>query len=235
MGHNLLYAISKCRRGCDEMQARTSVGSKTGLLDTIAKVISKVTNPFGLSVLLFLLVAWAESNSLPALVSWIAIILLFLVVLPLAYVHIRTSANRGKSRWIKDPITFFRQRQRDICIVGVASVLPCIILLIFLKAPSLLIASFVLMLAISLGVALVHKLYKASHHLAVVTGLVVIVVALTWEHPIFPVLAAIPVVGWARYSLRQHSPGQLAAGFGLAVVIGVPILYSFGLLRNLVM
>jgi len=219
------------------MQARTSVGSKADLLDTIAKVISKVTNPFGLSVLLFLLVAWAESDSLPALLIWIVIILLFFVVLPLAYVHIRTSATGGKnirSIRIEDPVTFFRQRQRDICIVGVSSVVPCIILLIFLKAPSILITSFVLIFAISLGVALVHKLYKASHHLAVVTGLV-IVVALTWEHTLFPVLAAIPMVGWARYSLRQHSLGQLAAGFGLAVVIGVPILYSLGLLRNVVM
>ena len=52
---------------------------------------------------------------------------------------------------------------------------------------------------------------------------------------LFPVLAAIPLVGWARYSLGQHSPRQLAAGFGLAVVIAVPILYSLGLLRNVVM
>lgn len=29
------------------MQTRTSVGSKSGLLGSIAKVISKVTNPFG--------------------------------------------------------------------------------------------------------------------------------------------------------------------------------------------
>jgi hypothetical protein len=58
---------------------------------------------------------------------------------------------------VEDPIIFFRQRQGDIYIVGVSSVLPCITLLIFLKAPSPLIASIVLLLAISLGVALVHK------------------------------------------------------------------------------
>jgi len=198
---------------------------------TTAKVISRVMNPFALSVVVLLLAAYAESSNLQALLIWGLIILLFIVALPLAYVYMRTS---GGAKRIEDLLAFFRQHRRDICIVGIISGLPFVLLLVFLKAPSLLVAALVALLATSLAVALVNRFYRASYHLALVTT-VVIVAVLIWGQTFPSVLAAIPLVGWARYSLQQHSPSQLAAGFGLSVVIGAATLYSFGLLGSVVM
>ena len=121
-------------------------------------------------------------------------------------------------------------------VLGIVSALPCILLLIFLEAPSLLVATLVALLGTSLAVGLVNVFYRASYHLALVTTLVIVAV-LIWGHtfPSISVLVAIPLVGWARYSLRQHSPSQLAAGFGLSVVVGTATLYSFGLLGSFVL
>jgi len=206
------------------MQLETSARSKSDVLCTVAKVISKIMNPFSLCALLFLLVAWAKADSLPALLSWIAVILLFLVVWPPVYVYIRTSSGGGKNKGSKNPMTFFRHRQRDVLIIGVTSVVPCVALLIILNASSFLTFSFVVMLAISMSVALLSRFYKASLHLAIVTG-AVIVLALTWERTLYPLLAIIPVVGWARYTLGQHNLKQLATGTGLAAVISILITY----------
>jgi hypothetical protein len=128
---------------------------------------------------------------------------------------------------------FFREHRREISVIGIISALPCILLLTFLEAPSLLVATLVALLATSLGVALVNMFYRASYHLALVTILAIVAV-LIWGQTFPFVLAAIPLVAWARYSLQQHSLTQLAAGFGLSVVIGPATLYSFGLLGSVV-
>ena len=100
-------------------------------------------------------------------------------------------------------------------------------------AADALVAVLVALLVASLGVALVNMFYRASYHLATVTMLA-IVVTVIWGYSFLPVLAIIPLVGWSRYSLKQHSPAQMAAGVGLAIIVGAGILYSFGLLQSIV-
>lgn len=203
---------------------------------TIARVISRVLNPFLLSVVALLLVTYAGSSDLRVFLSWTLIVLFFVIALPLIYVYIKSPRTGSGVKRIQDPLVFFREHRRDILVLGIASALPCILLLIFLEAPSLLVATLVALLGTSLAVGLVNIFYRASYHLALVTTLV-IVTLLMWGQtlPYILVLIAIPLVGWARYSLRQHSPSQLAAGFGLSVVIGAATLYAFGLLGNFVL
>ncbi len=203
---------------------------------TIAKVISRVMNPFLLSVVALLLVTYVGSSDLRVFLSWALIVLFFVIALPLIYVYIKSPRTRSGVKRIQDPLAFFREHRRDILVLGIASALPCILLLIFLEAPSLLVATLVALLGTSLAVGLVNVFYRASYHLALVTTLVIVTV-LVWGHtfPLISVLIAIPLVGWARYSLRQHSPRQLAAGFGLSVVIGTATLYAFGLLGSFVL
>ena len=203
---------------------------------TIAKVISRVMNPFLLSVVALLLVTYVGSSDLRVFLSWALIVLFFVIALPLIYVYIKSPRTGSGVKRIQDPLAFFRENRRDILVLGIASALPCILLLIFLEAPSLLVATLVALLGTSLAVGLVNVFYRASYHLALVTTLV-IVTLLIWGQtlPYISVLVAIPLVGWARYSLRQHSPRQLAAGFGLSVVIGTATLYAFGLLGSFVL
>jgi hypothetical protein len=202
----------------------------------IARVISKLLNPFLLSVVALLLVTYVGSSDLRVFLSWVLIILCFVIALPLIYVYIKSPGTGSRVKRIQDPLAFFREHRRDILVVGIVSALPCILLLIFLEAPSLLVATLVALLGTSLAVGLVNVFYRASYHLALVTTLVIVTV-LVWGHtfPLISVLIAIPLVGWARYSLRQHSPSQLAAGFGLSIVIGAATLYSFGLLGSFVL
>jgi len=201
---------------------------------TVAKGISRVMNPFLLSVVALLVVTYVGSSDLRVFFSWVLIILFFAVVVPLAYIYIKSPrAGRGAKR-IQDPLVFFREHRRGISVIGIISALPCILLLIFLDAPPLLVATLVALLGTSLAVGLVNMFYRASYHLALVTT-VVIVAVLIWGQTFPSVLAAIPLVGWARYSLQQHSSSQLAAGFGLSVVISAATLYSFGLLGSVIM
>jgi len=201
--------------------------------DTVAKGISRVMNPFLLSVVVLLLVTYVGSNDLRVFLGWVLIVLFFVVGVPLTYIYIKSPRTGSGAKQIQHPLVFFREHRREISVIGIISALPCILLLIFLEAPSLLVATLVALLGTSLAVGLVNMFYRASYHLALVT-IVVIVAVLIWGQTFPFVLAAIPLVGWARYSLEQHSPSQLAAGFGLSVVIGAATLYSFGLLGSVV-
>lgn len=204
-----------------------------GWSTSIVRTTSRVMNPFLLGVAAVLLAAFASSGIERILLNWVGIIILFLVVLPFAYAYGRTLAGGAKVRRIEDPLVFLRRHRREIGIVGVISVLPCILLLVLLEAPTLLVAVLVALLTTSLAVTLVNIFYRASYHLAITT-ILVIVVALVWGQAFLPILALVPLVGWARYALKQHSPAQLAAGACLAVVIAGSTFYIFGLLEDLI-
>ena len=203
-----------------------------GRANTPARVISLVTNPCFLGVAILLLVAYTGSTGLRTLLSWALTILLFLVLLPFVYVDARMLAQGGNIKVMNSPLDFLRRHPMDIYVLGLIAALPCILVLIFLEAPPFLIGLLLTLLATSLVVALVNMFYRASYHLAAVTSLAVIV-SLTWR-PAFPlILVTVPLVGWARYRLEQHTPGQLVAGFGLAVAVTV-ILYWLGLSESFV-
>lgn len=200
----------------------------------IAKVISKVMNPFLISLATLLLAIWSESGDVRMSFIWILIILLFIAILPLTYVYIRTSRVGSEVRYRRDTVLFFREHRKEISTIAIICALPCILLLVFLQAPPLLVATVVVLLVTSLAVGLVGVFYRASLHLALITTLVILVV-LIWGRAVLPVLLAIPLIGWARYTLHQHSPGQLVAGFALSVVIGIATFWLFGLLGNVIL
>ena len=210
------------------------MGGEVSRYATVAKVISTVMHPLFLPVVVLLLVTYAGSSRIRVFLGWALIILFFLIVLPLTYVYLKSPRAASGAKRIQDPAVFFRQHPRGICVVGLVCALPCILLLMFLNAPSLLVATLVALLATSLALALVNMFYRASYHLAAITTLVIAVV-LIWGQVAFPVLAAIPLVGWAIYSLRRHSLAQLAAGFGLALIISTASFCHFGLLGNILM
>lgn len=196
---------------------------------TLAKITSRVTNPCIFCVVVLLLIAYNESGNLQVLLSWAPIILLFLVVLPLAYVYVRTSTEGSRVKGMEDILVFFRHHPIDICVLGVVLALPCILILLYLEAPVSLLATLAGLLATSLLVALVNMFYRVSYHLAAITTLA-IVAAIIWGQTFPAILATIPLVGWARYRLREHTLTQLGAGVSIAVAVVGTTLYSFGLL-----
>lgn len=201
---------------------------------TVAKVISTVMHPLFLPVVVLLLVAYAEPSSLRVFLGRALIVLFFLIVLPLIYVYLKSPRAASGVKRMQGPAAFFRKHPGEICVLGFVCALPCTLLLIFIDAPSPLVATLVALLATSLALALVNMFYRASYHLASVTALVFAVIII-WGQAVLPVLAAIPLVGWALYLLRRHSPAQLATGFGLALIISTASFYCFGLLGNIFM
>ena len=130
----------------------------------LARVIVRATNPCILSVLVLFAIALTESSNVGALVGWVMILILFLVVLPLAYTYMRIIRNKSDTRSIVNPMIFLRQHPRDILIIGVLSGLPCVVILVFLEAPLPLLETLITLLVSSLIIALFTTFYRMTVH-----------------------------------------------------------------------
>ena len=100
-------------------------------------------------------------------------------------------------------------------------------ILVFLEAPSLLLCTLVALLACSIVAALFNLFYRLSYHLAAVTT-IVIMAATAWGQILLVLLAASPLIGWAKYHTREHTLAQLAMGIALSVAVSGATLYFFG-------
>lgn len=199
---------------------------KVSRLNYSARAISRVTNPCILSVLVLLLIAGTESPDARALVAWAMTVVLFLVLLPLVYVYIRTFRNISTIKLITAPTVFLKQHPRDVLILGLLFGLPCLIILLFLEAPPLMLRTLLALLASSIVIALLNIFYRVSYHLSAVTVLIIMSVS-TWGPNLLILLAAIPLIGWAKYHNRDHTLAQLALGIALAVAVSSATLCLF--------
>ena len=194
----------------------------------IARAISRVTNPCFLSVVVLILMAYIGSVELWPTVSYIALILLGLVLLPIAYVLIRMARRGIRAERLGDPVDFLKEHPQDVGTLGVILGLPSVLVLLSLDAPKFLVATLTSLLICSLIIALVRGFYRVSYHLAGVTCLI-IMVAQIWGQVFLATAAVIPAIVWARYLLREHSLSQMLAGSVLAVVVCIVTLHGYGL------
>jgi hypothetical protein len=192
--------------------------SKTGRSAYLARIISKITNPCILSVLVLLLMAYAESTDVRMLIGQAVVVFLFLVLLPLVYVYLRTLKSGKATILLTNPTLFLRQHPGDILVLSLFMGLACLIVLVFLDAPPLLLATLAALLASSIVAALLNMFFRASYHLTAVTVLV-IMAALAWGQIYLLLLAAIPLVAWAKYRIHEHTPAQLVVGVAVAAVL----------------
>jgi len=127
---------------------------------------------------------------------------------------------------VSDPTIFLKQHPRDILILGLLLGLPCLVILLLLKAPSLMLCTLGALLASSIVIAVFNIFYRVSYHLAAVT-ILVIMAALTWGQIFLVLLAVIPLIGWAKHQIHEHTLVQLATGIALSVAISGATLYLF--------
>jgi membrane-associated phospholipid phosphatase len=79
-----------------------------------------------------------------------------------------------------------------------------------------------------LVIALVNMLYRASFHLAMVTSMLT---ALWFFFGAVSLISfvLIPILGFSRYQLGEHTPAQIATGFFIGLIVSLAVFSGFGL------
>ena len=190
----------------------------------IANLTSNILNPFLVSLVVILLLSFESTSSISDAIKW-SLILIAVSILPVFLIIVYLVHNQKLEGIFVSPR---RQRNKIYLLASVCAVVSCIILL-YLGAPLVLVATFVAGLSAILIFTCINLLWKISLHTAFIAASVTVLIILYGS--IGTVTAALlPPIAWARIELEHHSLAQVAAGAILAALIVVVVFYLFGLI-----
>ena len=192
----------------------------------VAKLTSGVFNPFLVSFIIIILISFEATTSVSDAFKW-SLILTAISILPVFSV-ILYLAHKAKLEGIF--INIRQQRNIIYLLASICMALGCIIIL-YLGAPSVLIAAFVAGLSAILVFMSINLVWKISIHTAFAAASVTVLTILYGS--IGAVTAMLlPPIAWARIELEHHSLAQTVAGALLAVLIVVVVFHLFGIIGS---
>jgi hypothetical protein len=187
-----------------EKMDQQTFSKKNGWDFNIARLISNVLNPplvaaggiFLMAAYLGTAIAW----------KWAVVFILIVDAIPTLYVV--WLLKRGEIEHFHIPN---REKRHKPYLVIIGSNILGVIVMVFGKAPFLLIAFGLIGIAQSMLLFLINRYWKISGHTTAITGLSVFMVAsVGWE--VAYILITIPLVVWARVRTESHSFWQTVAG-----------------------
>jgi membrane-associated phospholipid phosphatase len=185
-------------------------------------MVTEVLAPAPIVAVLPLIVAWYSTPTAVMAIAWGLTASLFASVLP--FTVILVGVRRGR---FTDHHVGVRQQRALPMLMGIASVLIGLGLLVVFRAPRQLVA-LVAAMTVGLSVSLLVTLWwKVSVHTAVAAGAAVVLV-LVFGPALLAVWPLVGLIGWSRVTLGDHTPAQVVVGALLGAVVAAT---SFPLLR----
>lgn len=190
----------------------------------LAKLTSAVLNPFLVSFAVIILLSFKSTYTTSDAIKW-SLISLALSVLPVFIVVVYLIRNQKLDDIF---VNHRRQRNKIYLLASAWAVIGCVVLP-YLGAPTLLVATFAAGLVAIVVFMGINLLWKISLHTAFVTASITILIIL---YSAGGALTAVllPPVAWARIELAHHSPAQVASGALLAAIIVILVFQLFGLI-----
>jgi membrane-associated phospholipid phosphatase len=192
------------------------------LSQRVARLVTEALAPIVLIVVVTLAVAVHSSDSIWRGILLAAVAIFFAGALPYSVLIIRVRRGRLGDRHLVR-----REERPAMMVIALASVGLGLAAMRTMNAPTDL---YALVVAMTAGVAValaVSIFWKISIHSACIAGTVVVLAALVnpWLTLLAPLVA---LTAWARVSLGDHTPAQVAAGLlvgsGVAAIALLPFI-----------
>ena len=193
-----------------------------------ARVMSLLFTPFFLPTLgLLALFSLSYLSLLPFMYKTvvIAIVYFFTILLPTMLIHI----YRRHQRWTPKELGQ-RERRMVPYVLSILSYFTCVYIMKTIHIPHFMSSIVIAALGIQIVCAIVNAWWKISTHTEAIGGVVGALfafAAIFGFNPIPWLCATIilaGIVGTSRMILRQHSLGEVVAGFVVGVAVGLTIL-----------
>jgi hypothetical protein len=182
-----------------------------------ARAVTEVLAPAVLAAAMPVVVAVVAAPTVRQGLGWGVVAAVFSAVIPFGVILL--GVRRGR---YTDHHLGRREQRRWPLLVGVASVAVSLLLFAALDAPRPLTAMVAVMLAVLATVAVVNHWWKLSGHAAVAAGSAA-VLTLLLGGPAAAAWLAVPLVGWSRVRLRDHTVGQAVAGAVAGAVVAAAV------------
>ncbi|MFC1965832.1 phosphatidic acid phosphatase [Chloroflexota bacterium] len=187
----------------------------------IANLTSNILNPFLVSLILILLLAFASAPSILDAFKWF-LISMALSVLPVFLVIVYLV----RSDRVDTIFTNVREQRTKIYLLSGLCAVVGWITLSYIKAPSMLVATFTAALSMAFIFMCINLWWKISLHTAfIAASATALIIVYGWIATV--TVALVPLTAWARVELKCHSLAQATTGALLAALIVVVVFYQF--------
>jgi hypothetical protein len=174
------------------------------MTNRLARWISVLFDSSVLSVPIFLAFGWIEARA--AGLAWAVLALLIVTGIPLAYLSL------GKRRgWVSDFEMSQRSERPRFILVSLGSDLLALILLSVFHGPFLLRVIVLTYLCLGATMFTISSFWKISLHMVGAGGFSTALVFVLGA-PALLAFFSLPLVAWARWQRRKHTPAQLTVG-----------------------
>ncbi|MFA5308232.1 MAG: hypothetical protein WC370_01950 [Dehalococcoidales bacterium] len=192
------------------------------------KLVSNIFHPWVVLVPVLASAAYqATGNSLEC-IKWTPAAYLPAVMFPFLYTKARAVMLSRGGIPHKVSRSLVRNEPEQLLIMTGLFGVPSILILHFFNGPDNLSAIMLGCTAVMLVIALVNLKYRASFHLSMVTTMLTALWFLFG--PVYlTTFILLPVLGFSRYQLGEHTPAQMVTGFLIGLVVSSSIFYRLGL------
>ena len=190
----------------------------------LANYISDYLNPLIISLILLAAVSLDTAADVREALGWFGLVVI-LNILPVFLVAVLL-VRSGRM----DALFSNRRHQRHrMYVIGLFFTVITMLCLEFLGAPLAIMAVLVSSLVTVVTFAAVNLWWKISVHTSTAAAMVVVLHILYgwWAAPAFLI---IPVMGWARVHLAQHTVGQVLIGALASTGIVISVFYLYGII-----
>ena len=172
----------------------------------VARTLTNVLAPVPVGILALVLIAGRYERSLRDALVWVAVSVLLVTLVPLAYIIYLL--RRGE---VSDLHLNRREQRPRIILVSLASWIVALAVLVGLHAPWQLIAFLAAGLLAFVVAGAITLRWKISFHTGVAGG-VFTVLTLIFGAGTLLTLPLLAILAWARVELRDHTAAQVIAG-----------------------
>lgn len=190
----------------------------------LASLTSNILNPYLVGLIIILLISFESTATTGEAVKW-SLILTGISILPVFFVVVYLTR---KDKLADIFITVRRQRNKIYALSGVCAGIGIGILLYF-EAPTVLMATLVAALSVTVVFMGINLMWKISLHTALAAGSVTVLTILYGSTGAISAML-LPPIAWSRIELECHSIAQTVAGAFLAALIVAAVFYFFGLI-----
>jgi membrane-associated phospholipid phosphatase len=186
----------------------------------VAKSISKWGNPLVYSPIIFFLGSVSQGKSISYSII-LALITTLLIDAPV-FTVIVIGLRKGRYSHLDIPD---REKRNEIYALSTLSTAFALVCLFYLQAPSNLLATVLALLISTFLGALINRFWKISIHTGSIAGSATILSIIFWPQAIWAFIL-VPIVGWSRFVLGEHTPPQIILGAIFTTIITI-LTFSF--------
>ncbi len=194
-------------------EARSIMAPQRSGSIAVARVLTEIFAPAPVGIVALVVVAWRFSPTLGDAMKWLGVSALFVVILPFAFLI--AQVRRGR---VTDIHVRRREQRLPIILVFLGSWLVLIALLVTLGAPHELVALLGAGITALVVTGAITFRWKISLHVGVASG-VLTVFTLLFGPGMLALVPLLPLIGWARMELRDHTFFQVFAGALIGSVV----------------